>query len=320
MHAGAPAAAGLTLRSALVLAALQGRGVTRPYTPSLATRRRARASPRAWSRTRSALRRTTSGSTGTSRSRTGSRSSSRATRRRTKRRPRSKFARAHFSDPDDAGAGALCRACSSSGRSPSRRRARSRSFSPQHGGQSNAFSGDGGDGLPPSVQHTQLPFGAGALRLLLRRAAAAAAEDSCAREMKAIDSEYRRNLQTDARRVFQLMKTTAAAGHLFTKFSTGNLETLSVGEPPRGGPRLCRARIHRRPDAPGGGGARVARRATVARRRALWRAAHRRARRRGRHPFEASARRVGWQRRALRRTACGQSCARCPCARAACSG
>ena len=31
--------------------------------------------------------------------------------------------------------------------------------------------------------------------------------------MKAIDSEYRRNLQTDARRVFQLMKTTAAAGH-----------------------------------------------------------------------------------------------------------
>ena len=51
-------------------------------------------------------------------------------------------------------------------------------------------------------------------------------EASCLREMNAVDSEFRRNLQSDARRIFQLVKSTSSPDHPFRKFSTGNLQTL----------------------------------------------------------------------------------------------
>lgn len=52
--------------------------------------------------------------------------------------------------------------------------------------------------------------------------------DCVEREVKAVDSEFRRNLQLDARRLFQLGKDTASRGDgsVYWKFGTGSKETL----------------------------------------------------------------------------------------------
>ncbi|OBZ78124.1 Insulin-degrading enzyme [Grifola frondosa] len=47
------------------------------------------------------------------------------------------------------------------------------------------------------------------------------------REINAVDSEFRRNFQNDGRRVFQLNKNLSIPGHPWTKFGTGNLESLT---------------------------------------------------------------------------------------------
>ncbi|KAI0698094.1 LuxS/MPP-like metallohydrolase [Cytidiella melzeri] len=48
-----------------------------------------------------------------------------------------------------------------------------------------------------------------------------------AREMHAVDSENKRNLQNDSRRIHQLDKSLSCAGHPWTKFGTGNVQTLT---------------------------------------------------------------------------------------------
>ena len=229
MHLSSPAAAGLTLRSALVLAALQGRGVTRPYTPlrhappraSVAARvveDEIRAPPNDERRYRYVA------------LENGLKVFLTCDPEADKAAAAIEIRAGHFSDPDDMpGLAHFAEHMLFLGTEPFPEESSFKEFLSKHGGQSNAFTGMEATGFHFSVQHTQLPsalerFASFFVAPLLR-------EDSCAREMKAIDSEYRRNLQTDARRVFQLMKTTAAAGHPFTKFSTGNLETLSVGEP-----------------------------------------------------------------------------------------
>jgi insulysin len=51
---------------------------------------------------------------------------------------------------------------------------------------------------------------------------------SCtARELKAVDSENKKNLQNDMFRMFQLNKHLTKPGHPWRKFGTGNLESLS---------------------------------------------------------------------------------------------
>jgi insulysin len=45
--------------------------------------------------------------------------------------------------------------------------------------------------------------------------------------MNAVDSENKRNLQNDNRRIHQLSKGLSRAGHPWTKFGTGNIETLT---------------------------------------------------------------------------------------------
>ena len=47
-------------------------------------------------------------------------------------------------------------------------------------------------------------------------------------ELNAVDSENTKNLQSDSWRQYQLLKSLAKPDHPFSKFSTGNLETLSV--------------------------------------------------------------------------------------------
>ena len=50
---------------------------------------------------------------------------------------------------------------------------------------------------------------------------------SCSeREIRAVDSEHKKNLQSDLWRSFQLEKSLSDASHPYSKFGTGNLATL----------------------------------------------------------------------------------------------
>jgi len=48
------------------------------------------------------------------------------------------------------------------------------------------------------------------------------------RELNAVDSEHKKNYQADPWRIFQLNKTLTKRGHPWSKFGTGNRETLSA--------------------------------------------------------------------------------------------
>ncbi|KAJ2750355.1 metalloprotease, partial [Coemansia nantahalensis] len=52
------------------------------------------------------------------------------------------------------------------------------------------------------------------------------APDCVDRELHAVDSEHKGNLQNDARRLFQIQRTLSDAAHPLSLFSTGNLHTL----------------------------------------------------------------------------------------------
>ena len=99
-----------------------------------------------------------------------------------------------------------------------------KAFLQRNGGSSNAFTAMECTGFHFSVNPQHLDdalerFAAFFSCPLLR-------EDSVEREMRAVDSEFNRNLQNDSRRLFQLIKSTSSEAHPFHKFSTGNLETL----------------------------------------------------------------------------------------------
>lgn len=59
-------------------------------------------------------------------------------------------------------------------------------------------------------------------------------EDCLDRELRAVDSEHKKNIQQDGYRINQLDKTTANPKFPYCKFSTGNLETLKQGPDERG--------------------------------------------------------------------------------------
>lgn len=52
------------------------------------------------------------------------------------------------------------------------------------------------------------------------------AEDCTEREINAVNSEHKKNLQNDRWRNFQLSKHLSKPGHVYGKFGTGDLETL----------------------------------------------------------------------------------------------
>ncbi|KAG2373620.1 hypothetical protein C9374_011909 [Naegleria lovaniensis] len=54
------------------------------------------------------------------------------------------------------------------------------------------------------------------------------AENAIMREVEAIDKEYKKNLQIDSRRLYQLMKESCNEKHPFKKFGTGNVQTLKL--------------------------------------------------------------------------------------------
>ena len=53
-------------------------------------------------------------------------------------------------------------------------------------------------------------------------------EAATLRELNAVDSENTKNLQSDMWRQYQLLKSLAKPNHPFSKFSTGNLDTLKT--------------------------------------------------------------------------------------------
>ncbi|KAI8904966.1 Metalloenzyme, LuxS/M16 peptidase-like protein [Powellomyces hirtus] len=94
----------------------------------------------------------------------------------------------------------------------------------EHGGHSNAFT---------SVENTNYYFEVtsghfeGALDRFAQFFITPLFSESCTeREMNAVDSEHKKNLQSDNWRVYQLEKDLSNPNHPYRKFGTGNLETL----------------------------------------------------------------------------------------------
>ncbi|XP_065350636.1 insulin-degrading enzyme-like [Cloeon dipterum] len=59
-------------------------------------------------------------------------------------------------------------------------------------------------------------------------------EDATDREVKAVNSEYEKNLADESRRLLQLERSTSIKDHPYSKFGTGNLQTL-VDDPKKNG-------------------------------------------------------------------------------------
>lgn len=59
-------------------------------------------------------------------------------------------------------------------------------------------------------------------------------ESTLDRELRAVDSENKKNLQSDSWRIIQLNKSLSNPGHPYHHFSTGNLQTLKVDPEKRG--------------------------------------------------------------------------------------
>ena len=99
-------------------------------------------------------------------------------------------------------------------------------FLSDHGGSSNAYTASDQTNFFFDVIPLHLP---GALdrfaQFFLKPLFTESATD---REVNAVDSEHVKNIQNDAWRLSQLEKTTSNLKHPYSKFGTGNLETLDT--------------------------------------------------------------------------------------------
>ncbi|KAF9586639.1 Insulinase (Peptidase M16) [Lunasporangiospora selenospora] len=94
----------------------------------------------------------------------------------------------------------------------------------QHSGSSNAFTGLDNTNYYFEVGHAHLE---GALDRFAQFFISPAFSENCKdRELRAVDSEHKKNLQSDSWRLFQLEKNLSSPDHPYSQFGTGNLETL----------------------------------------------------------------------------------------------
>ncbi|KAH8549377.1 Metalloenzyme, LuxS/M16 peptidase-like protein [Umbelopsis sp. PMI_123] len=94
----------------------------------------------------------------------------------------------------------------------------------EHSGHSNAFTGMENTNYYFEVGQEWLE---GALDRFAQFFISPLFSDSCTeRELKAVDSEHKKNLQSDSWRIFQLEKSLSNPNHPYCHFGTGNLETL----------------------------------------------------------------------------------------------
>ncbi|GAA5999333.1 uncharacterized protein JCM10292_001210 [Rhodotorula paludigena] len=131
----------------------------------------------------------------------------------------------HLSDPDDlAGLAHFCEHMLFLGTERFPDEAEYKTYLSRHSGSSNAYTS-----LAETVYHFDCtPEGLpGALSRHAQFFTAPLFDASCTeRELNAVDSEFRRNLQLDARRLFQLGKETSSRASRYWKFGTGSKETL----------------------------------------------------------------------------------------------
>ncbi|CCH46140.1 insulysin [Wickerhamomyces ciferrii] len=98
------------------------------------------------------------------------------------------------------------------------------SYLSNHGGHSNAYTAAEDTNYYFEVNHQYLE---GALDRFSQFFISPLFDASCKdREIRAVDSENKKNLQSDLWRLYQLEKSLSNPVHPFHKFSTGNLETL----------------------------------------------------------------------------------------------
>lgn len=98
------------------------------------------------------------------------------------------------------------------------------SFLSKHGGSSNAYTGAQNTNYYFQVNHEHLK---GALdRFSGFFTGPLFNKDSTDKEINAVDSENKKNLQNDIWRMYQLDKSLSNTDHPYHKFSTGNLQTL----------------------------------------------------------------------------------------------
>ncbi|KAI9058078.1 LuxS/MPP-like metallohydrolase [Trametes sanguinea] len=100
------------------------------------------------------------------------------------------------------------------------------SFIRTNGGSRNAATGPTSTEYWFSISPTKLA--GGLLRLAAFFHAPLFTESLTAREINAVDSEYKRNLQNDDRRILQLTKSLTVPGHPWAQFGTGNYESLTA--------------------------------------------------------------------------------------------
>ncbi|KAI9204048.1 Metalloenzyme, LuxS/M16 peptidase-like protein [Polychytrium aggregatum] len=94
----------------------------------------------------------------------------------------------------------------------------------EHGGYSNAFTGVENTNYYFEVASDHLE---GALDRFAQFFICPLFTESCTdRELKAVDSEHKKNLQSDTWRTYQLEKDLSNPNHPYCKFGTGSLETL----------------------------------------------------------------------------------------------
>ncbi|KAF9179055.1 Insulinase (Peptidase M16) [Haplosporangium sp. Z 767] len=97
-------------------------------------------------------------------------------------------------------------------------------FLANHSGSSNAFTGLDNTNYYFEVGHAHLE---GALDRFAQFFISPAFSENCKdRELRAVDSEHKKNLQSDSWRLFQLEKDLSSPNHPYSQFGTGNLETL----------------------------------------------------------------------------------------------
>ncbi|KAF7728621.1 Insulinase (Peptidase M16) [Apophysomyces ossiformis] len=131
----------------------------------------------------------------------------------------------HLSDPDDLqGLAHFCEHLLFMGTEKYPKENDYNQYLSEHSGYSNAFT---------SIENTNYYFEVGqehlegALDRFAQFFISPLFSDSCTeRELRAVDSEHKKNKQNDSWRMFQLEKSLSNPDHPFCHFGTGNLETL----------------------------------------------------------------------------------------------
>ena len=101
-----------------------------------------------------------------------------------------------------------------------------RKFLNDHGGSSNASTSSEKTTYHFEVEPSSL---GGALDIFMQFFIAPLFDASCAdREVHAVDSENSKNLTSNSRRQYQLIKSTSSLSYPFSHFGTGNLDTLKT--------------------------------------------------------------------------------------------